>query len=148
MLQEQPIDTVYLHDVAIPSCEAGSRTEFVAAVAKLESSLEDFRTIMHDVGLGKVAVWKRLDTGRWNSTVERQDSWTSVAYTDRLGPVRDVQRHGNNSDTKNYSFQLDVAGFVTRADLPLDAFSFDEKGRLTHWHGAKADYWGSGSSQK
>jgi len=80
--------------------------------------------------------------------VEKADSWTAVDYADRLGPVMSVQKHEKmNPDSHRspliYLFQFNRAGYITRVDMPLDGFSFDEKGRLVHWHGDKADCWGN-----
>jgi hypothetical protein len=146
LLHEHPIDVAYLNDVVTPSCDANSRSKFLNSVAQLDASLADFDALMHDVERGKIAVRKNLTTGRWQSFVEKPDSWTAVDYADRLGPVMSVQKHENkNPASMNYLFEFNKAGYITRADLPLDGFSFDEKGRLVHWHGDKADCWGNPS---
>jgi len=143
MLQEHPIDIAYLHDVAIPTCDPGSRPKFINAVAQLETQLADFDALMQDVEHGKIAVKKNLGPGRWESFVEKPESWTSVEYADKLGPVMGVQKHQNkNPASMIYIFGFNGAGYITHASMPLDGFSFDEKGRLVHWHGEKADYWG------
>ena len=143
MLQESPIDIAYLHDVAIPSCDAGSRPKFINAAAQLEAYLGDFEALMHDVEQGKIAVRKNLGPGRWESHVKKPENWTSVDYADKLGPVTGVQKHENkNPASLIYIFEFNDTGYITHVRMPLDDFSFDEKGRLVHWHGEKADYWG------
>jgi hypothetical protein len=146
MLQEHPIDVAYLHDLVIPSCAADARPKLLSSVAQLEVYLADFDAFMHDVEQGKIAVRKNLSSGRWQSFVEKPDSWIAADFADRLGPVIDFQKHENkNPAPMIYSFELNRAGYITRADMPLDGFSFDEKGRLEHWHGGKWDYWGNPS---
>jgi hypothetical protein len=146
VLQEHPIDVAYLHDVVMPSCDAGSRPKLLSSVAQLEACLAGFDAFMHDVEQGKIAVRKNLSSGRWESFVEKPDNWIAVDYPDRLGPVMKFQKHEKrNPASMNYSFEFNSAGYITRADMPLDGFSFDEKGRLEHWHGEKWDYWGNPS---
>jgi hypothetical protein len=146
VLQEHPIDVTYLQDVAIPSCDVGSRSKLASSVAQLEAYLADFDACMHDVEQGKIAIRKNLSGGRWESFVERPDSWIAVDYTDRLGPVSDFQKHENkNPAPMIYHFTFNSAGYITRADMPLDGFDFDDHGRLQHWRGDKADYWGNPS---
>lgn len=142
LLQEHPIDVTYLHQVIIPSCDPGSRPKFVSAVVQLEASLTDFEAVMRDVEQGKVAVRKNF--GRWESAVEKPDSWMAIDYADRLGPVMSVQKHTNqNPFPMIYMFEFNRAGYITHVDMPDDGFSFDEKGRLVHWHGEKCDCWGN-----
>jgi hypothetical protein len=144
VLQEHPIDVAYLHDVAIPSCDADSRPKLLNAVAQLEAYLADFDAFMQDVELGKITVWKNLSSGHWQSFVKTPDSWTAVDYADRLGPVIDFQKHENkNPASMIYSFEFNSVGYITQADMPLDGFSFDEKGRLRRWHSGKWNYWGN-----
>jgi len=144
VLQEHPVDVAYLHDVVVPSCDANSRSKFLRSVAQLEASLADFEACMREVEQGKIAVRKNLSTGRWESFVEKLDSWTAVNYVDRLGPVMSVQKHENKNPAPTiYTLEFNKAGYITRVDMPLDGFSFDEKGRLVHWHGDKADCWGN-----
>jgi hypothetical protein len=144
MLQEHPIDVSYLHDVAIPSCDADTRPKLLSSVAQLEAYLADFDAFMHDVELGKITVWKNLSSGRWQSFVKKPDNWTAVNYADRLGPVETVQKHQNKDPASMiYSFEFNSAGYITRVDFPLDGFSFDEQGRLTRWHAGKWNYWGN-----
>ena len=143
MLQEHPIDVKHLHEVDIPSCDAAARPELVRAVTQLEKDLADFAAIMHEVEQGRIAVWKNLNRGGWESSVEKPDSWASVDYTGRLGPVESVQKHGNgNPASLIYIFRFNSEGFITQASLPLDEFSFNENGRLIHWHEGKFNCWG------
>jgi hypothetical protein len=144
VLQDHPIDVAYMHEVTIPSCDAGSRPKLLSSVAQLEACLADFDAFMHDVEHGKIAVRKNLSRGRWQSFVESPGSWIVVYYADRLGPVTDFQKHENkNPAPMTYHFTFNRAGYITRADMPLDGFDFDDHGRLQHWHGDKADYWGN-----
>jgi hypothetical protein len=141
MLQEHPIDIAYLHDTAIPACDAGSRPRFIKAVAQLERNWADFEVLMHGVEQGKIAVKKNFGRSRWESHVNKAEDWTSVDYADKLGPVTGVQKH----ETKNpfsmiYFFEFNDNGYIRHVEMPLDDFSFDDKGRLAH--GEKADYWG------
>jgi hypothetical protein len=146
VLQEHPIDVAYLHDVVIPSCDVACRSKLVSSVGRLEACLADFESCMHDIEQGKIAVRKNLGRDHWESLVERPDSWIAVDYVDRLGPVMSVQKHENKHPFPMiYSFQFNRAGYITRADMPPDGFSFDEKGRLVHWHGEKCDCWGNPS---
>jgi len=40
-------------------------------------------------------------------------------------------------------WEFNKFGYVYECDMPPDdRFSFDEKGRLKHWHQEKLDYWG------
>jgi hypothetical protein len=144
LLQEHPIDIAYLHDVIIPSCDVDCRSKLVSSVEQLEAYLADFKSCMHDVEQGKIAV--RKNRGRWESFVEKPDSWMAVDYADRLGPVGSVQKHENkNPFPMIYMFEFNRAGYITRVHMPLDGFSFDQRGRLVHWHGEKCDCWGNPS---
>jgi hypothetical protein len=140
LIQEHPIDLKNLHYVAIPSSPVDSRPQFAEAVAKLEACLTDFQTLIHDVESGKIAVTKNLSTGRWQSFVDKDDGWTSIDYYDRLGPVRSVQKHSKNGSAI-YQLTFNEKGFITRSELPIDGFDFDDNGFLRHWHGDKAEYW-------
>jgi hypothetical protein len=143
MLQEHPTDIAYLHDVAIPSSDDGSRPKFINAVTQLETQLADFDALMSDVEQGKIAVRKNLGRGSWETYVEKPESWTLVDYAGKLGPVTEVQKHQNkNPFALIYILELNDAGYITHVRMPHDDFLFDRRGRLTHWHGEKADYWG------
>ena len=144
LIQEHPIDLKYLRDVAIPSVNGDSRPKFVEAVARLEDCLTDFEALMHNVESGKIPVKKNLSRGHWESFVDTEDGWTSIDYREKLGPVESVRKNPKNGRAI-YFFLFNTRGYVTRADLPIDGFEFDETGRLRHWHGDKADYWGNSS---
>lgn len=58
VLQENPIDVAYLHNVAIPSSDPASRPRLVKSVAQLEVYLADFKSFMHDVEEGGLVVRK------------------------------------------------------------------------------------------
>jgi hypothetical protein len=141
MIQEQPIDFVYLHEGVMPSCDTRCQPKFAAVVAQLETCLTDVEGMMRSVEQGNIPVQKNLSSGSWESIVNTNDSWTFIAYTDKLGPVRSVQKHPRNGPAR-YIFEFNPAGYITRVDLPLDGFDFDDKGRLEHWHGDKCDCWG------
>jgi len=143
LLREHPIDIAYLHETAIPGCDGGSRPQFIKAVAQLERNWANFDALMHDVENGKIAVRKNLGRSRWESYVNKPENWASVDYAGKLGPVTGVQEHENkNPFSMNYLFEFNDNGYITHVSMPVDDFSFDEKGRLAHWHGEKADYWG------
>jgi hypothetical protein len=142
LLQAPPIDVAYLHNVVIPSCDAGSRPRFLMSVTQLEAHLADFEAFMRDVAQGKIAVRKNLSRGYWESSVDKPGSWTKADYADRLGLVISFRKDNKNSSVIACSFEFNQAGYITHADLPPDDFVFDEKGRLTHWHREKWDCWG------
>lgn len=141
MIQEQPIDFVYLHQVVMPACEAKCQAKFAAVVAQLETCFTDFEEMMRSVEQGKIPVQKNLSTGGWQSIVNTNDSWAFIAYSNKLGPVTSVQKHPRNGPA-HYIFEFNLAGYITRADMPPDGFNFDDNGRLEHWHGDKCDCWG------
>jgi hypothetical protein len=108
-------------------------------VAHLEECLAEFKEFMRDVAQGKIAVEEVKD--HWQSYAHRPDGLITAVYADRLGPVIDFQKHQNkNPFPMIYDFTLNAAGYITRAEIPLDAFSFDEKGRLRRWHGENEPY--------
>ena len=141
-LQEHPIDVAQLHNEIIPSCDASSRPAFLASVTQLEANLADFDAFMRDVAQGAIPVRENLSTGRWQSFVDKPDTWTMATYADRLGPVMSFRSENKTSREIIYSFQLNGAGYITRVEPQDGFFSFNEKGRLVKWHREKCDCWG------
>src|SRR5262249_17423938 len=116
VIQEHPIDLAYLRDTSIIVCPGADSRRFATAVAQLEACWADFDALMRDVERGKVAVIRNLRTGRWQTYVGSHDSSTFVAYSDRLGPVRNAEKDPN-SGPATYIFTFNGAGYVTRAHL-------------------------------
>jgi hypothetical protein len=42
----------------------------------------------------------------------------------------------------NEFWEFNKSGYVDSCDMGPDEFSFDEKGRLDHWHQENLNYWG------
>jgi hypothetical protein len=143
LLQEHPIDFAYLQNAVVSSSDADACLTFDAAISQLEGYLADFDAMMRDVEQGKITVRKNLSRDRWESAAETADSWTSIDYDDRLGPVESVQKHQNKHPFHMiYQFKFNSAGYITEARTPPGSFLFDERGRLRHWRQEKWDAWG------
>ena len=138
VLHDPPIDIQYLHDVFMPQYEdEPSRPKLHSAVTELEKDLAEFEAFMRDVEQGQIEV-RHGFKGDGSSFVEKPDGWIAAAYTDRLGPVFDFQKHQlKNPYPMIYIFTFGKSGYIERADLPLDGFDFDTQGRITQWHGDK-----------
>jgi hypothetical protein len=138
---DPPIDLHYLHDVFIPSYKAESRAKLIRSVEHLEECLVEFRAFMHDVEQGRIAVKRNAKTGHWQSFRESPSDSILAVYADRLGPVMQFQKHQNtNPAPMNYIFSFNLAGYIIRADMPLEGFGFDEQGRLRRWYGENEPY--------
>ena len=139
-LQDNPVDRAYLHEVAIPSSDGASRPHLTGGVTRLEAALDDFHIFMRGVEDGKIAIRKNLGRGFWESVVNKPGSWMKAQYADRLGPVISFRK--DNLNQFIFSFEFNQTGYITEVSMPPDDFLFDAKGRLTHWHREKWDYWG------
>jgi hypothetical protein len=66
---------------------------------------------------------------------------SSQVTTDELGPVFDFQKHKHQSPhSAIYMFTFGTAGYINRVDFPIDAFNFDDQGRLIRWQGSKLNW--------
>jgi hypothetical protein len=73
----------------------------------------------------------------------KPDSSINAEYVERLGPVTGFKQYDNKGSGKIiYAFRFNQAGHIVEIDIPPYGFSFDENGRLTHWHSGKWNYWG------
>jgi hypothetical protein len=135
VLQDEPIDRRYLHEVFIPA--HASQEQLLRSVALLETHVAEFQSFMRDVEIGKIAV-KQGFKGNWGSFVQNPDAWISAEYSGRTGPVIDFQKHQNkNPAPMIFDFEFNTSGYITRVDMPDDGFNFDYMGRAQSWHGPK-----------
>jgi hypothetical protein len=135
VLHDDPIDRQYLHEVFIP--HQVSEDELRRAVAQLESHIAEFQSFMRDVETGQIPVVKGVKED-WGSFVQDRDSWTSAAYSGRIGPVIDFQKHQNkNPAPMIFHFEFNASGYISRADMPDAGFNFDFMGRPESYHIAK-----------
>jgi hypothetical protein len=138
VLQKDPIDLPYLHNVYIPSFDARLRPRLLQATAELEAALQDFHTFMHNVESGKIPVRKNLSNDHWKSFAEEGDFEVSADYSDKLGAIISFdKRKTNNRSPGVYRFLFNTAGYITDADVSMSNFDFDDTGRATRWHPEK-----------
>lgn len=130
--QSPLVDLRYLHEVAIPAHNsAADRERFRAAVSKLEADLAEFDEVMRKVEDGKVAVYRNLNRGAWESYVEEKRRWISVDYTSKTGPVREFQIHENAGPNSDFCIaEFGAAGYLTEVRVPGHNFKFDGAGRV------------------
>lgn len=130
--QSPVVDLRYLHEVAIPAHDSAlDGGGFRAAVAKLEADLSDFDEVMREVENGKVAVYRNLNRGSWESFVENRRRWISVDYSGKTGPVQGFQIHGNAGSHPDFCIaEFGSSGFLSKARVPDHDFEFDDAGRV------------------
>jgi hypothetical protein len=142
VLHEHVIDVAYMHDVAIPNSNQDVRPQLTASVARFEIVLAGFEQLMRDVEQGKTLVRKNFSSGQWGSRVELTDGSAGAKYFDEFGPVSQFEKYGKDGRLV-CRWEFNKSGYVNRCSMPPDdKFSFDDKGRLEHWHQEKLNYWG------
>ncbi len=130
--QSPLVDLRHLHEVAIPAHDsAADRGQFRAAVSKLEADLADFEEVMREVENGKVAVYRNLNRGGWESFVENKRRWISIDYSGKTGSVREFQIHGHGGSRSDFCIaEFGASGYVSKARVPGHDFEFDDAGRV------------------
>jgi hypothetical protein len=137
LVHDPPIDVVYMHDVYLPAHGGTANPELVNSIAQLERYLSEFDWFMHDVERGSIPVREDFK-GDWTSSLSKPDGSIVADYTDELGPILSFQKHQHKYPRSAiYMFQFGASGYIERVDFPIDAFDFDDHGRLIKWHGRK-----------
>ena len=122
----------YLHEITLPTDGVKvTNDQFRSAVAKLEADLAEFDGVMQKVTNGKVAVYRNLDRGAWESFAEKDGRWISVDYAGKSGPVTEFQIHEKTRVHPDFGIAtFGSAGFLSEARIPGYTFKVDEAGRL------------------
>jgi hypothetical protein len=141
-VEDQPIDWHYLHDIAIASADINIRPKLTDSVRHFETCFEHFQSFISEVQKGHIAVVRNVGRDLWQSWLDQNDVIMYANYTNRTGSIKHFQYNPRGSSQDNLRLEFNPAGFVIRAELGDESFQFDDRGRLYHWRGDKADYWG------